>query len=176
MLKKVLSATLFFAVLQLGMSQDAQAQKRSVSKQSSSSGAYYNNALGMRVEFGSGGALFGFSGKHFFTEHHAGEAQLLFGTGLTVLDLEYQYHAPIGGAQGLQWYAGMGLGPAFSSGGGYYESGSSTAFFMRPLAGLDYKVANAPLNLAFDWRPTIWLSGGSEFIAGRFGLAARYAF
>lgn len=171
MLKKVLSAALLFAVLQFGMSQDAQAQKRSSSR-NSSSGLYYNNGLGMRVEFGSGGALFGFSGKHFFSEHNAGEAQLLFGTGVTAIDLEYQYHAPIGGAEGLQWYLGFGTAIAFG--------GGTTDFYMRPLGGLDYKVGNAPINLSFDWRPTILLSsaaeGSSRFTAGRFGLAARYAF
>jgi len=170
MMKKIVSAALMVAMLQLGLTQDAQAQRRS-SSSSASSGSYYNNALGMRVEFGTGFGLVGFSGKHFFTQNHAGEAALLFGTGVTVVDLEYQFHKPIGGAEGLQWYAGFGAAIGFG--------GGSTAFWMRPIGGLDYKIANAPINLSFDWRPTILVSdagGGDRFTAGRFGLAARYAF
>jgi hypothetical protein len=174
MLKKVLSAALLLAVLQFGFSQNSQAQNSTASKKSSI-GTYYTNSAGVRLEFGSGyGTLFGFSGKHFFTDHHAGEAQLLFGTGVTLLDLEYQYHAPIVGTDGLQWYAGAGMALAFSNGD--FESSGSTAFLLRPIGGLDYKFANGPINLSFDWRPALQLSGGSHFTAGRFGLAARYVF
>jgi hypothetical protein len=180
MLKKLLSVSVFFAVLQLGMSHDAQAQKRS-------SGTYYTNALGMRIEFGNGGSLVGFSGKHFFTGNHAGEGQLLFGTGVFAIDLGYQYHAPIASAEGLQWYAGLGTQIAFYSGPDLYydfngdgindyKGSSSTAFALVPVGGLDYKIAQAPINFSFDWRPKFVLTGGSHVTAGRFGLAARYTF
>jgi hypothetical protein len=157
MFKKIFSAALLIGALQLGASAQG--------------GPGYTNALGIRTEFGSGGATFGFSGKHFFSAHDAGEAQLLFGSGVTDLGLEYQYHAPIGGAEGLQWYLGFGTAVRFAS--------STTWFYVRPIGGLDYKLGTAPINLSFDWRPTILLSnayGGSRFTAGRFGLAARYAF
>ena len=88
MLKKLLSISLCLALLQFGFTQQAQAQK-------TSTGTYYNNAVGIRLDFGSGGSEFGFSGKHFFTQNHAGEAQLLFGSSVTYLGLEYQYHAPL---------------------------------------------------------------------------------
>src|SRR5690242_5677925 len=99
MMKRILSVTLCVAFfLAFGL----------VNAQKQSGPSTYNNAVGMRVEFGEGGALVGFSGKHFFSLHNAGEAQLLFGQGATYLDLEYQYHAAIPNAAGLQWYAGMG--------------------------------------------------------------------
>lgn len=164
MLKKLVSISLCLALLQFGFNQEAQAQK-------GSTGTYYNNAVGIRLDFGSGGSEFGFSGKHFFTQNHAGEAQLLFGSGVTYLGLEYQYHAPIKSAQGLQWYAGVG--PMFA----FYSGGSDV--FLRPLAGLDYKLDNAPINFSFDWRPMLRLTHtewGSTFQGGRFGLAARYVF
>ncbi|HEU4634029.1 MAG TPA: hypothetical protein VFS22_08600 [Flavisolibacter sp.] len=158
MLKRILSTALLFAALHMG----ASAQK---------TGSGYDNGLGFRIDFGSGETVFGFSGKHFFTQNHAGEAQLLFGSGITYIDLEYQYHAPIKNAAGLQWYAGVG--PMF----GFYSGGSD--IFLRPVGGLDYKLNNAPINFSFDWRPTFRIthsSYGDQFTAGRFGLAARYAF
>jgi hypothetical protein len=174
MLKKVLSVALLLAVLQFGLSQDARAQSSKFSPKSST-GTYYTNAAGVRLEFGSGyGALFGFSGKHFFTEHHAGEGQLLFGTGVTILEIAYQYHAPIASTEGLQWYAGLGTALAFSKGN--FESKGSTDFWLRPMGGLDYKIANGPVNLSLDWRPVLSFSGGTHMEAGRFGIAARYTF
>lgn len=152
MLKKIFSAALLIAALQFGASAQS-----------------YKNALGVRMEFGSNyGTWFGFSGKHFFNSNGAGEAQLLFGSGITLLDLEYQYHLPIKNAQGLKWY--VGFGPGFAFGGG------ETTVLLRPLAGLDYTLSQSPINFSFDWRPAIAVTGGSEFVAGRFGLAARYAF
>jgi len=162
MLKKILSVTLCMAfVLAFGQ----------VNAQKKSGPTSYSNGIGMRVEFGEGGALVGFSAKHFFSLHNAGEAQLLFGSGATYLDLEYQYHAAIPNAAGLQWYAGMGPALAFYKGG--------TDLYIRPLIGLDYKINNVPLNFGIDWRPTFRAThseSGSQFTAARFGLAFRYAF
>jgi hypothetical protein len=55
-----------------------------------------------------------------------------------------------------------------------YEGGST--WYLRPAAGLDYKIKSAPISLVFDWRPAIQLSDGSDFEAARFGLGFRYTF
>ena len=174
MLKKFVSAALFFAVLQLGVSQDAQAQKRMTSKKSFA-GSNYTTAVGMHIDFGSGGTWVGPAVKHFFNENSAGEAQLLFASGSIVLGAEYQYNAPIPNAGGLNWYAGLGPAIAFATGDNK-DAGGGTDLMLRPLAGLDYKIDNVPLNFAFDWRPAFFLTHGTTFTAARFGLGMRYAF
>lgn len=151
--------TVFLAtiVCQLAISQRAEAQNT------------YNTALGLRVEMGSDyGTWAGFSAKHFFSGHSAGEGQLLFGDDFVVLGLEYQWHGNIPNADGLLWY--FGFGPAFAFGD------NATDVILRPMVGLDYKIPNVPLNFGFDWRPAFVITNGSDFNAARFGLAIRYAF
>ena len=160
-MRKIILAAVVVVALQLGFSNTSSAQSS------------YTNALGMRVDFGTGGSFVGFSGKHFFNENSAGEAQILFGTGVTLIGLEYQYHGAIQNAEGLRWVAG--LGPAIAIGSGV---GSTTDLLFRPVVGLDYKINNVPLNLGFDWRPyfTTAKEASPKFQASRFGLAFRYAF
>ena len=139
-----------------------------VKQASAQKGSSYENAVGMRVEFGSDyGTFAGFSGKHFFNENVAGELQLLFGDA-TLIEPEIQYHGNIENAEGLRWLIGFGPGVVFSHG--------TTDFLLRPLAGLDYKINDVPLNFTFDWRPAFVVTHGSDFNAARFGLAVRYCF
>ncbi|MES1160855.1 MAG: hypothetical protein ABUM51_08865 [Bacteroidota bacterium] len=139
-----------------------------VMQASAQKGSSYENAVGMRVEFGSNyGTWAGISGKHFFNENVAGELMLLFGDGVTLLEPELQYHGEIPNAEGLRWVLGGGAGLAF---------GDQFNFLLRPLAGLDYKINDVPLNFTFDWRPAFVLTHGTDFNAARFGLAVRYCF
>jgi hypothetical protein len=140
-----------------------------VQQASAQKGSSYENAVGMRVEFGSKyGTWAGLSGKHFFNENVAGELQILFGDHTTLIEPEIQYHGDIQNAEGLRWL--IGFGPGFAFGGG------TTDVLLRPLAGLDYKINDVPINLTFDWRPAFVITHGSDFNAARFGLAIRYAF
>ena len=84
------------------------------------------------------------------------------------LGAELQYHVPIASTAGLSWYAGGGLQALFTKYGG------GTPVWLRPMAGLDYKIASAPVNVSFDWRPTFQLNYGGGSDIGRFGLAFRY--
>ncbi|MBN9297284.1 MAG: hypothetical protein J0I41_09740 [Filimonas sp.] len=154
MVKRFLLASLVIVALTVGLSNDASAQST------------YKTGLGMRIDFGDGTTLAGFSVKHFFQPHHAGEAQLLFGGNSTYLGFEYQYHDAIPNAAGLQWYAG--LGPGFQ----FYNGGSN--IYLRPSVGLDYKINDVPLNVGFDWRPAALLNHGGDFNAARFGIAFRF--
>ena len=157
MIRKFLLGAFLMGALQFGLQNEANAQST------------YKTAVGMRVDFGTGGSFAGISGKHFFNENSAGELQLLFGTGVTLLGAEYQYHGDIQNAQGLKWYAGLGPTLAFGRFGG-------TELLLRPVVGLDYKINNVPLNAGFDWRPTFSTASGvtSRFTAARFGIAFRY--
>lgn len=153
MLKKTLLAGLFIAALFCTASVNAQS---------------YKTGLGMRLDLGDGN-LYGFSAKHFLSPNLAGEATLLFGSGINAsLGAELQYHVPITSAAGLSWYVGGGLQTLF----GKFNSG--TYVWLRPIGGLDYKIATAPLNLSFDWRPTFQLNRGGGSDIGRFGLALRF--
>ncbi|GET28501.1 hypothetical protein [Prolixibacter sp. SD074] len=158
--KFILSLGLTFALLFI-MPENMLAQ--------SGSGSSYNDAAGMRIEFGSKyGTFAGFTFKHFFDATNAGEAQLLFGDGFTLLEVEYQYHGDIPNAPGLKWFFGFGPGFAFGN--------DATDFLLRPVGGLDYKIKNVPLNFTFDWRPAFVVTHGTDFNAARFGLGLRYAF
>jgi len=139
-----------------------------VQQASAQKGSSYDNAVGMRIEFGNKyGTWAGFSGKHFFSDNVAGELMLLFGDGVTLLEPELQYHGDIENAAGLRWVLGFGPGFAFGNG--------STDILLRPLAGLDYKIQDVPINLTFDWRPAFVITHGTDFNAARFGLGIRYA-
>ena len=127
----------------------------------------YTGAAGLGVELGEGFTLVGPSGKYFFSEHHAGQAELLFDDGVTAITLLYEYTSEFAGAEGLQWY--LGIGPSFL----LIDEGSSDVG-IRPLVGLDYKINNVPLAFSADWRPYLSLDEGSE--AGIFALGVRYAF
>jgi hypothetical protein len=128
----------------------------------------YKTSAGLSVELGTGGTLVGPAVKHFFDEHSAAQGELLFGDGATFISAFYHYNGAIQNAKGLDWY--IGAGPALSFGGG------STSFYLRPTAGLDYKIDTTPLDLSFDWRPTFYVGSGSTFTAARFGLGLRFCF
>jgi hypothetical protein len=130
----------------------------------------YNTALGIRIDAGDGDTGVGFNVKHFFTRNNAIDANFIFFDGNVVgLGAEYQYHAPITGVSGLDWY--LGVGPNFLFGN------HNTAIQIRPIAGLDLKLPTAPIDFAFDWRPSFTLINDfSTMDASRFGISIRYAF
>lgn len=132
-------------------------------------GPSYKTAGGVRVDFGDGITGFGLNVKHFLTSTNALDGSLVFyDGGIVGLGGEFQYNDDINGAQGLKYYAG--IGPNFLFGN------NSTAVQLRPVLGLDYKINEAPINLAFDWRPMFTMNQGTDFNAGRFGLSVRFAF
>ncbi|MDT3403087.1 hypothetical protein [Mucilaginibacter terrae] len=129
----------------------------------------YNTALGVGVDFGTGTTLVGPSIKHFFSRNDAIQADVLFSKGYTWIGAYYEYQESFRYAKQLQWYLGLGPQVALTD--------DRSVWFLRPTAGLDYKVAGAPISLAIDWRPRVRLSdGGSNFQAGRFGFGFRFAF
>jgi hypothetical protein len=161
-MRKSFLAAMVAVFMIIGIS-DASAQR------SATGGGDYTNAVGLGIEFGNGSTLVGPSFKHFFTENHVGNAELLFGDGIVNINAFYQYHKEIEGAAGLRWFAGGGPGVAFGN--------DNSVFRLTPMGGLDYKINGVPLSFSFDWRPTLFFfSGDSDFEAGRFGLGFRYAF
>ncbi len=130
----------------------------------------YTTALGLGIDSGNGATFVGPSVKHFFSEHHAGQAEVTFETGVTAITAIYQYHGQFEGADGLQWFAG---------GGATLFSGSGDSVFaLRGTLGLDFKIPGAPIALSFDWRPALALDSdtGNNFEAGIIGFGGRYTF
>jgi opacity protein-like surface antigen len=132
----------------------------------------YKNSLGLGIDFGDGSTLVGPSYKHFFTGKDAVQAELLFSDNTVWAGGYYQYHQPFSGTPALKWY--LGLGPQFAFVDGAFEN--YTVVLLRPMAGLDYKIANTPIALNFDWRPMAQLNHGSGFEAARFGVGFRFTF
>lgn len=129
----------------------------------------YKTGVGLGIDFGDGATLVGPSLRHHFSRHGAVQGEVLFGGNSTFIQAFLQYNTPIKGAEGLDFFAGGG--PSLQ----LYDGGSS--FYLVPMAGLDYKIKGAPLAIALDWRPRIYLGdNGSDFSAGRFGLGFRYTF
>ncbi|WP_036155766.1 hypothetical protein [Maribacter forsetii] len=128
----------------------------------------YTFAAGLGLDLFSGVTLVGPSAKYFFAEEHAGQAEIMFESGLTTITALYEYHGDISGADGLQWFAGAG--PSFL----LFGNGIGTEVALRPVVGLDYKIDGVPLAFSFDWRPFIGLGDllGNE--VGAFGLGIRY--
>lgn len=131
----------------------------------------YKNALGLVVDLGDGETLFGPQFKHSFDGRNAGNVQVMFGDGITTLGADYTYNESINGANGLNWFVGVGPQLSFVDGGRFDDK---TYFAIRPQLGLEYKIPSAPLAFHFDWKPWWNLSNDSNFEAGRFSLGFKY--
>jgi hypothetical protein len=85
----------------------------------------------------------------------------------------YEFHGDLTATGNLKWYIGGGAH------GGYYDKGSveGIMFGLDAVAGFDYKFAHLPVNISLDWQPSYeFITPGTEFQAGRGGIAVRLAF
>ncbi len=136
----------------------------------------YKTAVGLRL-----GYPWSVSLKHFISEPgaievYAGYRGYSFYNWFNVGAL-YQHHTPIEGVEGLRWYAGGGGAVYFwnFNRGFNNNEAANTSIGVSGCLGLDYKFANAPFQLSFDWVPTFFINGfDNGFRAGYGGLAARY--
>lgn len=136
----------------------------------------YQSAIGLRL-----GAPLAVSYKFFISEPAAIELYLGFRSysiGYTFLNpgAMYQYHFPISGVDGLSWYVGGGASLfLYNFNDNYCNECDGLAFGINGALGLDYKFANAPVNLSADWLPTIVIAGDfAGFGGGNGALSARY--
>lgn len=126
----------------------------------------YTTSLGLGIDLGDGRTFVGPQIKHNFGGHNAGNAQVLFGGGATILGADYSYNKSIPGARGLTWY--LGVGPQV----GFWNE--ETFFAIRPAAGLEFKVPQAPLAMHFDWKPWWELTNDSNFEPARFSIGLKF--
>ncbi len=134
----------------------------------------YQSAVGLRL-----GYPLAVSYKTFISEQGALEGFAGFrswiGYSWVSINGAYQHHFPISGVDGLQWYAGGGAGIQFWNWKGTVLDDGNTSFGIFGALGLDYKFANAPINLSLDWMPTFFINGYLSGFGGGYGsLAARY--
>lgn len=128
----------------------------------------YKIAGGLFVDVGTGEAAFGPHTKFFVSENFSIQPAVLFMDGSTVIGADFSYNDQIPGAPGLMW--NVGVGPQLM----LYDG--DTHIMLRPSAGLEYTIKNAPINLFFDWRPALEFDNGTDFTAGRFGVGLRFVF
>lgn len=86
----------------------------------------------------------------------------------------YEIYNPIADAPGLNWYYGIGG----SIGTVKYKPYNSSDLYLSAdgVLGLDYKFADAPINLSLDWKPAIQLAPDTNFDASGVGLSLRFTF
>lgn len=142
---------------------------------SSEAQSSYQSAIGLRL-----GYPVSVSYKHFIGDPSAIEvfAGIRSWSGYSFINIGglYEYHKPISGVDGLQWYFGGGASVFFwNYKNNFVGDYATTSFGLLGALGLDYKFADAPVNLSVDWVPTIFLNGyGSGFGGGYGALSARY--
>jgi hypothetical protein len=86
----------------------------------------------------------------------------------------YEIYNPIQGAQGLNYY--YGLGGSVGSRTRKWDDKNQAYLAIDGVLGLDYKFAEVPLNLSLDWKPAIELAPGTEFDSSGLGLSIRFTF
>lgn len=134
----------------------------------------YDKAIGLRFGVPLAASFKFFISEPGAIEIYAGYRNYSFGYNYFNLGAMYQHHKPISGVDGLSWYIGGGAAVWFFSYDFVTDEGG-TGIAINGALGLDYKFADAPINLSVDWLPTFQLSGyGNGFAAGYGALAARY--
>lgn len=124
----------------------------------------YKTAVGAKFYTGSG-SIGGINIRHSTTTNTALEGSLLFFSGGLGIEGLYEYQAPIAGAEGLQYFVGGGGMLGFGTG---KHNDNSTIFALRLTGGVDYKFADAPINISLAFDPFFYLapSTGSNLALG----------
>lgn len=135
----------------------------------------YRSALGLRLGYPLSVSYKTFISNQGAIEVYAGFRGYDFYNFFNVGGL-YQHHFNIPDLAGLRWYIGGGAAAYFYNfDDGFADDADGFGIGISPNVGLDYKFANAPINLSLDWLPVYFLSGyGDGFAAGYGGLAVRY--
>ncbi len=133
----------------------------------------YQTSIGLKLYPGA------LSVKHFIANNTAVEGLgYFYNDGVRITGL-YELHYDIAGIDGLKWYVGPGAHIGFWNDNWkakYPDRNSSLAIGIDGVLGLDYKIKDVPLNISFDWQPSLNIIGYTYFEAGWGGLGIRYTF
>jgi hypothetical protein len=127
----------------------------------------YKVAIGIRFSTSPPTLSNSFSVKYFIDSTNAVEGLLSFGTRFGLGGL-YERHQLIGGTPAFTWFWGIGGYVGFQD--------NQTWLGPTGAIGLDYKFANAPINLSLDWKPELDILPAINFVPDAFGLTARFTF
>ena len=137
----------------------------------------YKNAFGARL-----GAANGITFKTFTQNNRAWDFILNFQNNgnddnrrervrFTAL---YEIHNPINNAGGLNYYYGVG-GTLGSSRYKYRNDNDRKLYAgLAGVLGLDYKFAEAPINVSLDWKPELNIITNVAFEGSAVGVSARF--
>lgn len=136
----------------------------------------YKTSLGVRLSSSPAIVSNSISLKHFLNERSAVEVLFAFGDPLAIGAL-YQVHKPLG-TEGLKWFYGgggyLGFVKTYNPVKDRHETDPN--FGAQGVLGLDYKFANAPINLSIDWKPELNLVSDINFEPAAVGFTARFTF
>jgi len=144
-----------------------------VSAQKMAMGSDYKTAVGLKYY------PFSITAKTFIKQNTAVEGLLSFwnyGTRVTGL---YEIYGNINGIDGLKWYAGPGAHLGFWNNtwkDKYPARDGGVQFGVDGVIGIDYKIANAPVDVSLDWQPSYTFIGYNYFEGGWGGIGVRFAF
>lgn len=127
----------------------------------------YKVAIGLRLSTTGPTLSNAVSVKYFMDETNALEGLVSWGTRFGLGGL-YEHHQLIGGTPGFTWFWGLG---------GYLGwQDKNTYLGPTGAIGLDYKFANAPVNLSLDWKPELDILPNINFVPEAFAVSIRYTF
>lgn len=160
-MKKTLITCSIISLLLIVQKTDAQHYKTGLGVRLSSSQAIVNNSISL---------------KHFISESTAIEGLFSFGDPLALGALVAK-HKPLG-TTGLNWFYGAGgyIGFSKSYNPNTNKNESDPSFGAMGTVGLDYRFANAPLNLSLDWKPELNMVSDFYFEPAAIGFTARFIF
>jgi len=132
----------------------------------------YNRAIGIKFPAG-----FAITYKQFVTDYNNVEAEAMFGSNSFRAVGLYEFNFDIPGIDGLRWYVGPGAHIGFwNHTDEQQKKGTSAGFGIDGVLGLDYKVADYPINVSLDWQPAVDIVGSSGFTPAYGGIGIRYTF
>jgi hypothetical protein len=118
----------------------------------------YQTALGAKFYTGDG-SIGGVNVRHSTAANTALEGSLLFFNGGIGIEGLYEYQGPISGAAGLQYFVGGGAMLGFGTGPRVDGNrNNSTTFALRLTGGVDYKFADAPIDVSLGLDPFFYLA------------------
>lgn len=139
------------------------------------SGRDYRMAIGIRLSNSIPTLSNAVTGKYFITDRSAVEGIVSWGGRFGIgglLEVYQPFSAP-----GLSWFYGGGAYVGFQSNSDKNgEGGGRTFVGPTGVLGIDYKFANAPINLSIDWKPELDVIPAINFVPDAFALSVRFAF
>jgi hypothetical protein len=124
----------------------------------------YKTAAGVKLWNGAGLNL-----KTFISEKSALEFTGFFNRFGTTISGLYEIHGDLNTEGNFKWYIGFG--------GHVNLFKNTTGVGVDGVIGLDYKISDLPLNIAFDWQPDVSFGiADKNGLNSRAGLAVRYTF